>query len=138
MSDVRLSIIHDQRVQPKEDRYIQIHIDDLANIEDNTANEILVYDTLDFFEDRGKALSFILSKLSYNGYIKLNGTDFVSVGEKVHDLSPLDIKRLVYTGRKSIGGLEFDGELLESLGIQLVQSQLTRDLRYILIGKRPL
>jgi len=111
---------------------------DVANISDNECELIMANDVIDSFDipNIEGLLGLLISKLRINGTMVIGGTDLRLLCKSVinDQMSELDASQII-SGLRSATSLESLRAAIQSMGLNLVSSQIT-GVHYELTVKR--
>lgn len=112
---------------------ISVTINELDNVIQSSATELICEDILDFNEDRQAVLQKLVSKLRYTGRIVLTGIDVDELSRELlnRNISPREAVSYLYSGRRSGSTINIMIEDLQNFGLRVINTRLHGTFYYI-------
>lgn len=129
--------VEDISEQPVGD-YELVDFNNLGDVHNASCEEIFIGDSLDYFENRQEAFSYVLSKLKYGGVATITGIDLLSVCSlrKAFKITDDQAKEMLYSKRRSVSSMSECLKYLKSSGMQVSLKRID-GARYCIKFRRP-
>ncbi len=113
-------------------------IDDIKKLEDSICTELYAGVVLDYYINRNEVLTMLVKKIRYGGKLILYGTDLLCVAFSFSSgsINSQQASDTLYGGKQSTSSMEHMCELLKSMGLNILTTNLIND-RYTITAQRP-
>lgn len=137
---MKISIIYDKQKEPEKGEFIEVHYNDLGQIDEAILTHIKIINTLDYIENPEQLIAIIIGKLRYGGELVISATDILCLADKIvcGNSNINEIRELLYNGRKSISHFEHIQRILEQCGLKIELINLDKQTnQYLIIARKP-
>ncbi len=125
---------------PPQPGYKPVTIDELVDIDTSSLEEIIVINSLDYYENTVELLQMLASKLQYGAKLILENLNINAVlrAYRYNEIDAAGLNKLLYGGRQSVVSNIDIVNILDSIGFNVLKHSLNHfKYTYTIVAERP-